>query len=83
MRDQANYINFFHTACHRPAAALGLADPGLVQPAGRGSRTKCGIENPGRSAGSKIPDEERKASNRGCLGLGGRSPLSPEIVKLF
>jgi len=61
----ANYI-FLHTACHRPTAALGLADPDVVEGADRCFWTKSG-----------------GASNRGCLGLGGCSPLSPEIVKLF
>jgi len=41
------------------------------------------VEDPGRRAGPKVSDEERKPSYRGCLGLGGRSSLSPEIVKLF
>ena len=47
-----------------------------MQPAGRGSCTKCGTADPAERAGPKIPDEERKGSKRGCLGLGGRSPLS-------
>ena len=41
------------------------------------------VVDPGQRAGPKVPDEERKASNRGCLGIGGRSTLCPEIVKLF
>jgi len=34
MRDVVNYVNFFYTTCHRPAAALGLANPDVVQDAG-------------------------------------------------
>ena len=49
MRD-ANHINFLHPACHRPAAARGLADPDVVQDAGRRSRAKIGTEGSGRKA---------------------------------
>ena len=41
--DVANYINFFHTTRHR-AAAIGLADPDVVEDAGRRSRSKSGTE---------------------------------------
>jgi len=50
MWDVANCINFFHADCHRPAAALGFADPDVVQHAGRRSRSKSGTEGLGRSA---------------------------------
>ena len=51
MGDQANYINFFfHSACHRPAAALGLADPDMLQHAGRRSRASRGTVDPARRA---------------------------------
>jgi hypothetical protein len=70
MGDQANYINFFfHSACHRPAAALGLADPDVVQHAGRRSRASRGTVDPARRAGPKIPDEERKGIQAGAAGV--------------
>ena len=36
-----------------------------------------------KDASRSFRTKSGSASNRGCLGIGGRSPLSPEIVKLF
>ena len=77
----ARYINFFHTACHRPAAALSLADPGLVQPAGRRSPAKRGTADPGRSAGAKVPGEERKDIQARATGHGRRLGNCCEGIK--
>ncbi len=79
----ANYINFFQTACHRPAAACGLADPDVVQNVGRRSRSKSRTKDPGRRAGPKVPDEERKRIQARLSRPRRTLPLSPEIVKLF
>ncbi len=35
------------------------------------------------AASRRFRTKSGRASNRGCLGIGGSSTLSPEIVKLF
>jgi hypothetical protein len=46
-------------------ATLDSAQHEVVKDAGRRSRASRGTEHPGRSAGPKVPDDERKASRRG------------------
>jgi hypothetical protein len=53
------------------ARPLDLADHDEVEYAGRSSRMKNGIEDPGRSAGPKVPDEERKGFQAGTAAPGG------------
>ena len=43
----------------------------MVEDAGRRPRTKSGVEDPGRRAGPKVPDEERKGIQAGTGGPRG------------
>jgi hypothetical protein len=47
----------------------------VMEAVGRRFRTKSGIEDSGRRAESKIPDEERKASKRAWRGMDEIIPL--------
>jgi len=52
-----------------------------VLDAGQRSRTKCGAEDPGRSAGPKLPDEERKRIQARAAGH-GQPGVSLRLIRL-
>jgi hypothetical protein len=63
----ASRINFFHSPCHLPTAALDLAAPDVVLDAGRRSRTKCGTGGSGRKV-KGYPSGGRGAWEDHCTG---------------
>jgi hypothetical protein len=86
---RCQFINFSSTACHRGAEMawgdrLNSLGEGVtldseqldgVEVAGRRSRAKRGVEDPGRRAGSQIPDKVRDRRFRTKSGrASGRGP---------
>lgn len=76
MWDFSNYINFFHTVCHRAAAEMARGESPWAEGEGAGiagpSMTwwRTPVVDPSRRSGPKVPDEERKGIRVGTAGHG-------------
>jgi hypothetical protein len=77
MQYVANYANFLQTGCLSGAASMAWGETPSTGARGQlsnpHSMTWCGtpVVDPGRRAGPKGPDEERKASRRGPRDMEG------------